>query len=232
MNCRSMLSAGAVLQPLCTLLAVAAAACMHCPTLLTSRTLPDTLLQINAGIVKSLVEACGKHCPKVRAAGTAWQAQSSRHSQRGSDSVQHGIAWTADAAEWPKNAVLVGSTLPAVLPHFPLNRRCSTSSPTPSTPPLAPALQFQLSCLTPLVLVHLTLQALLNIISNPVNSTVPIAAETLKRLGAWMWLLWVASQGRSLICGWAMQHCHSCKPLCRSVVFPLQACTTRSACWV
>lgn len=48
---------------------------------------------------------------------------------------------------------------------------------------------------------HLTLQALLNIISNPVNSTVPIAAETLKRLGAWMWLLWVAkvaSQGRSL----------------------------------
>ena len=29
------------------------------------------------------------------------------------------------------------------------------------------------------------MQALLNIISNPVNSTVPIAAETLKRMGAY-----------------------------------------------
>jgi malate/lactate dehydrogenase len=30
-----------------------------------------------------------------------------------------------------------------------------------------------------------TAQALLNIISNPVNSTVPIAAETLKQLGVY-----------------------------------------------
>lgn len=29
------------------------------------------------------------------------------------------------------------------------------------------------------------LQAILNIISNPVNSTVPIAAETLKKLGVY-----------------------------------------------
>jgi hypothetical protein len=31
----------------------------------------------------------------------------------------------------------------------------------------------------------LVLQAVLNIISNPVNSTVPIAAETLKRMGVY-----------------------------------------------
>lgn len=31
----------------------------------------------------------------------------------------------------------------------------------------------------------ISLQALLNIISNPVNSTVPIAAETLKKMGVY-----------------------------------------------
>lgn len=30
-----------------------------------------TLLQINAGIVKGLVEACGKHCPGVRRSGSS-----------------------------------------------------------------------------------------------------------------------------------------------------------------
>lgn len=29
----------------------------------------DDLFKINAGIVKNLVEACGKHCPKVRGLG-------------------------------------------------------------------------------------------------------------------------------------------------------------------
>lgn len=33
---------------------------------LTCCYLPDLLLQINAGIVKGLIEACGKHCPGVR----------------------------------------------------------------------------------------------------------------------------------------------------------------------
>ena len=34
-------------------------------------------------------------------------------------------------------------------------------------------------------MVSIWLQALLNIISNPVNSTVPIAAETLKKVGSY-----------------------------------------------
>lgn len=93
----------------------------------------DDLFKINAGIVKALVEACGKHCPKVRAA-----------------SSQAGL----DACSWQLFAEVTES-LPCII---------QADSP-PS--PIAVA------------------QALLNIISNPVNSTVPIAAETLKRLGVY-----------------------------------------------
>ena len=83
-------------------------------------------------------------------------------------------------------------------------------------------------------------QALLNIISNPVNSTVPIAAETLKRLGAFAGDVWLF--------GLRAKRCMVGGPTANSYVglhppalrlkgvgsLPpawLQACTTRSVCW-
>jgi malate dehydrogenase len=96
----------------------------------------DDLFKINAGIVKALVEACGKHCPKVRAAS----------SQAGTDACSWQLFVEVQVTE-----------------SLPCNTQADWSLPS----------------------LMAVVQALLNIISNPVNSTVPIAAETLKRLGVY-----------------------------------------------
>ena len=93
----------------------------------------DDLFNVNAGIVKNLVENAGKFCPGVSATGKRGSCHCcSCQVIEDCDASYHGI------------------------------RR-----PTVAT----------LLCLSP--------QAIFLIITNPVNSTVPIAAETLKKLGVY-----------------------------------------------
>ena len=149
----------------------------------------DDLFKINAGIVKSLIEATGKHCPKVGGMG-AGDVAGWVGGRR--------MCWAGGG--WPRGRVgaclggAVGPTgFSCCLVWQPLGQLVETQArawqgarclgalgspathssvavpnrPPPPPPPPPPA------------------QALLNIISNPVNSTVPIAAETLIKLGVY-----------------------------------------------
>ncbi len=108
-------------------------------------------MQINAGIVKGLTEAIGKHAPGV------------------SFSLRASPCHLAYRTLHPSQCYV---SVPVLCVH--INRQAA-STPSRDTKLGLPALIWMLS----------SRQALLNIISNPVNSTVAIAAETLKKLGVY-----------------------------------------------
>ena len=142
----------------------------------------DDLFKINAGIVKGLVEACGKHCPKVGGGWVAgwgwaggrmggWGRGMGRRELRGRGRRRRGGECGGGGC---------GGLCAPPPPPPPWTALCTHQDdahpPHPTHPHTPPPAHCCLCCCT---------QALLNIISNPVNSTVPIAAEVLKKLGVY-----------------------------------------------
>jgi hypothetical protein len=137
----------------------------------------DDLFNINAGIVKALVAAVAKNCPKVPAVGgRVWGPRGPPAGASAFACPQPGAAHRCCGLLIP--VLIDGTGKPAVqgnagavaaprlrrraLKLLPLSTHAS-SYPRPYPP----------------------LQAVIEIISNPVNSTVPIASEVLKAAGVY-----------------------------------------------
>lgn len=121
----------------------------------------DDLFNINAGIVKGLVEACAKACPKVRALSVVVAVVVT--------CVCLGVGWRSSCALWACFAAAWRA----------VGRDAAHASVFAFTITTLPSLIFLPLCIS------CRPQAVLHIISNPVNSTVPIAAEVLTRAGVY-----------------------------------------------
>lgn len=139
----------------------------------------DDLFNINAGIVKNLVTAAAKHCPEVRPA--AGQQQHTHTQQRKlllllsthnhCRRPPHEWIVRVVAAQQP-NQLLYPACLCNCLGVLQLPACVLVVLPAASPSPSPPHHHH-----------HPHPQAIIEIISNPVNSTVPIASEVLKAAG-------------------------------------------------
>jgi hypothetical protein len=134
----------------------------------------DDLFNINASIVQSLAEGIAKHCPKVRRARTAPCASPAlglqgqwRRAKHVTDKLVLDVKHASRGIVREHMVAHARRALQARARRAPQLR--AARSPAPAAKPCPVRVR----------------QAIINIISNPVNSTVPITAEVLKGAGVY-----------------------------------------------